>query len=193
MKFMSDKALWVYCPSIVCVRAVLVITVVVSVFVANISRAQPSPAKHGGNQDDCTLFMIEQGNDNTLTVQEKIAVLNGTLLDSVDRYDTCVRKMTNENENEAGAAGGSAGGSAASTGSTTSSEVKNELENSQPLDQNDPRKSVQQETQSGSIPKDIPSADNDSVLQRQIRAAAINETDPEKKKKLWDLYRKYMK
>ena len=43
----------------------------------------------------------------------------------------------------------------------------------------------------GKAPEDIPPADNDSVLEAQIRQAAENETDPEIKKKLWDEYRKY--
>ncbi|MEP4193129.1 MAG: hypothetical protein ABJN51_18705, partial [Sneathiella sp.] len=43
----------------------------------------------------------------------------------------------------------------------------------------------------GKVPEDIPPADNDTVLEKQIRQAAINETDPAKKAKLWDEYRKY--
>lgn len=43
----------------------------------------------------------------------------------------------------------------------------------------------------GKLPGDIPPADNDSVLEAQIRQAAINETDPELKKKLWNEYRRY--
>ncbi len=43
----------------------------------------------------------------------------------------------------------------------------------------------------GKIPEDIPPADNDSVLEAQIRRAATNETDPEVKKRLWNEYRKY--
>jgi hypothetical protein len=43
----------------------------------------------------------------------------------------------------------------------------------------------------GKIPEDIPPADNDSVLEAQIRRAAINEPDPVLKKKLWNEYRKY--
>ena len=41
------------------------------------------------------------------------------------------------------------------------------------------------------IPEDIPQDDNDSVLEEQIKLAAINEKDPEKKKRLWNEYRKY--
>lgn len=41
------------------------------------------------------------------------------------------------------------------------------------------------------IPEDIPQDDNDSVLEEQIKLAAMNEKDPEKKKRLWNEYRKY--
>ncbi len=43
----------------------------------------------------------------------------------------------------------------------------------------------------GKVPEDIPSADNDSVLEAQIRKAAMNEKDPEVRARLWDEYRKY--
>lgn len=43
----------------------------------------------------------------------------------------------------------------------------------------------------GKLPEDIPSANNDSVLEAQIRQAAINEKDPVIQKKLWNEYRKY--
>jgi len=44
---------------------------------------------------------------------------------------------------------------------------------------------------SGKIPDDIPEVDNDSILEAQIRQAAIDETDPAIKAKLWNEYRKY--
>jgi len=43
----------------------------------------------------------------------------------------------------------------------------------------------------GKLPEDIPPANNDSVLEAQIRQAAINETNHEIKAKLWNEYRKY--
>ncbi|HCP00344.1 MAG TPA: hypothetical protein DIT35_02520, partial [Rhodospirillaceae bacterium] len=43
----------------------------------------------------------------------------------------------------------------------------------------------------GKLPEDIPSADNDSALEMQIRKAAMEETDLELKKRLWDEYRRY--
>ena len=43
----------------------------------------------------------------------------------------------------------------------------------------------------GELPEDIPSAKNDDALAAQIRYAAENETDPVKRKQLWNEYRKY--
>ena len=43
----------------------------------------------------------------------------------------------------------------------------------------------------GKLPEDIPASDNDSILEAQIRQAAVDEKDPELKKKLWNEYRKY--
>ncbi len=44
---------------------------------------------------------------------------------------------------------------------------------------------------SGKLPEDIPSADNDSVLEAQIRAAAMQEKDPHLRERLWNEYRRY--
>ncbi len=43
----------------------------------------------------------------------------------------------------------------------------------------------------GKLPEDIPTAQNDDALAAQIRYAAQNETDPVKRKQLWNEYRKY--
>ncbi len=43
------------------------------------------------------------------------------------------------------------------------------------------------------VPADIPSGDDDDVVARQIREAAIRETDPELQERLWEEYRKYKK
>jgi len=41
------------------------------------------------------------------------------------------------------------------------------------------------------IPEDIPSGDDDDIVARQLREAAMQEEDPELREKLWDEYRKY--
>ena len=43
----------------------------------------------------------------------------------------------------------------------------------------------------GKTPDDIPAAENDSIFEAQIRAAAMAETDPNTKKNLWNEYRRY--
>jgi hypothetical protein len=43
------------------------------------------------------------------------------------------------------------------------------------------------------VPGDIPPADNDSILEAQIREAAMNEKDPEIRDRLWNEYRRYKK
>jgi len=40
-------------------------------------------------------------------------------------------------------------------------------------------------------PADIPSGDDDDVVARQLREAAMHEPDPVLREKLWDEYRKY--
>ncbi len=67
------------------------------------------------------------------------------------------------------------------------------------LDESDAQKDQEQNgdeagdirLKNGKIPDDIPPADNDSVLEAQIRRAAIDEKDPETKARLWNEYRKY--
>jgi len=41
------------------------------------------------------------------------------------------------------------------------------------------------------VPEDIPDGDDDDVVARQLREAAMAEPDPELREKLWDEYRKY--
>ena len=43
----------------------------------------------------------------------------------------------------------------------------------------------------GQIPDDIPDATDDDIIARQLREAAMQETDPELKEKLWDEYKRY--
>jgi hypothetical protein len=40
-------------------------------------------------------------------------------------------------------------------------------------------------------PEDIPTGNDDDIVARQLREAAMREPDPEIRKALWDEYRKY--
>ncbi|MFV8783811.1 hypothetical protein ACNKU7_15445 [Microbulbifer sp. SA54] len=43
------------------------------------------------------------------------------------------------------------------------------------------------------VPENVPSGDDDDVVARQIREAAMREKDPELQERLWEEYRKYKK
>ncbi|MEQ9005643.1 MAG: hypothetical protein RIE74_18965, partial [Pseudomonadales bacterium] len=43
----------------------------------------------------------------------------------------------------------------------------------------------------GRVPEDIPDARDDDIIARQLREAAMQETDPVLKERLWDEYRRY--
>ena len=43
------------------------------------------------------------------------------------------------------------------------------------------------------VPSDIPDGSDDDIVARQLREAAMKETDPELRERLWDEYRKYKK
>lgn len=83
-----------------------------------------------------------------------------------------------------GAPGGGQGSSRAPTASGTS-DIPTTLppRNTAPGDY-DP-------VQVASVPTDIPPGDDDDVVARQLREAAMSEKDPELRDKLWDEYRRY--
>ncbi len=41
------------------------------------------------------------------------------------------------------------------------------------------------------VPADIPDGRDDDIVARQLREAAMKETDPELRERLWEEYRKY--
>jgi len=43
----------------------------------------------------------------------------------------------------------------------------------------------------GQVPAGIPDGSDDDIVARQLREAAMKETDPELRERLWDEYRKY--
>ncbi len=50
---------------------------------------------------------------------------------------------------------------------------------------------VSQSTAKYPTPTDIPNGNNDDVVARQLREAAMREPDPAVRERLWDEYRKY--
>ncbi len=181
-----------------------------------------SPVNTGTGDIDCTDVKVDYADDPSLTLDEKLALMDRALLESLSKYDACQIAR-----GKGGAEGDGSGesGDANATGSVAASDMSgtetptqqastsgsssdaNKTPSPPPVTDNgvwsnpdappeDPKadgadKPSQQAYKNGKIPEDIPPADNDSVLERQIRQAAINETDPVLRAKLWNEYRKY--
>ena len=161
---------------------------------------------------ECTVIELEPEVDPNLTNQENIQRLTEQFFESVNTVQHC------EQPNDSAAGGGAGGGATASSDLSGSEAVISEVPQAVSESTSDAELSSIQEDidkalgnssgstsdevgasasaemkdgNNGALPDDIPPADNDSVFEAQIRAAAENETDPEVKKKLWNEYRKY--
>ncbi len=162
--------------------------------------ARPKIVDAAGVQD-CTEAKIDFTNDSHLTKAEISQRMDQALFQSLARYDACqTAKASSASSSGGGSSSGSAGtGSASSdmSGTETTTETSQGPTEVSQLpaeglgDKNNDESG--QISPNGKLPEDIPTADNDSVLEAQIRQAAINETDPEVKKRLWDEYRRYKK
>ena len=161
---------------------------------------------------DCATVQIDYLDDPTLTRGERIHKMDKSLSKSLDNFKLCNQETkkieTNVANDNSGGAGEATGNSkaenmgeaiASSTISGTElpaakDDAQEESEDSLALQTINNKNGNYQgsvSTENGKHPDDIPSANNDSALAAQIRRAAVNETDPIKKKLLWDEYRKY--
>jgi len=57
--------------------------------------------------------------------------------------------------------------------------------------QNMPQRQPPSPATASNVPDDVPDARDDDIIARQLREAAMSETDPELREKLWEEYRKY--
>ncbi|MDQ6988186.1 MAG: hypothetical protein Q9M25_10320 [Mariprofundaceae bacterium] len=173
------------------------------------------------DSNDCTNISVDYENDPNLTQQEKIQLMDKALFHSLSKYESCQNNHSSAggggssggSQGSGGAAGGGSGASTASaemSGTETSETETSENEasaaqqassassngktNADALAINEKPDAHTESIRakgSGKTPDDIPPVDNDSVLEAQIRQAAMNEQDPIIKEKLWNEYRKY--
>lgn len=179
------------------------------------AHAQASPDMQGGtapglvkrsSENDCKSNAVNFMDDPNLTREEKIAKMDEALAASLDRYDACqtIDKQSASSSGGGGSAGGSAGAAASQTASDMQGTEPDTVAQPVPSGSTAPTQSAnlpgddagdpkpgRPPLKNGKLPEDIPAADNDSVLEAQIREAALNEPDPEVQKKLWNEYRKY--
>lgn len=166
-----------------------------------------------GSSVDCTDVSVNYSDNAELTREERLELMNKALLSSLNKFELC---QSERNANSASAASGSdgnaggggqgsggdnagesaalEGGSVASSG-ISGTEAPKTTKNADAM--TDPGSGATSangqklDHASGKLPEDIPEAANDDALAAQIRYAAENESDPVKKARLWDEYRKY--
>jgi hypothetical protein len=182
-------------------------------FFAYAAEAQSIPKEGSGASSpgsvDCTEINIKYLDDPSLTREEKIALMDIALFRSLGKFDECKTSQTNSSIAGSDGLGQNTGGGSVASSEMSGTEEPTTKAQSGNVEENvtntaslgaaggvangnyGPQLNVPQSSDNGKIPEDILSADNDSVLQAQIRQAAINEKDPKVRAKLWNEYRKY--
>lgn len=139
------------------------------------------------------------------TTDEKISVLDQRLEESYGSFDGMilrergrVRGKENERGSEVGPDDANSGAEDASSGdgeqadSGASSEpISGSGTGRRPQNPQQREGEFEHAAAGNAPPADIPDGSNDDVVARQLREAAVRETDPELRDKLWDEYRKY--
>lgn len=163
---------------------------------------------------DCTNIEINYVDDAGLTQEERLKKMNDTFYESLDQFELCQISLKEEMSSDTSngepdvdnglVEEGKYYDSVADTemsGTEKDTNIDSEQEYTQEYDsglasskesRNNGLGGTSGESgSSGKPPEDIPSANNDDAVAAQIRLAAEIEKDPEKKRKLWNEYRKY--
>ena len=186
---------------------VIKIFLILSLFKTNLIATENST-------NSCENLSVDYEENEFLTQREQLDLMDTALLKSIENFDECIankNKKTKSNSIKAVDNNNARESNEVRGTSINNSQYKNdgfEQSFSADIEESFKPESVNQESASndnlimsnevsevsgsnGKIPDDIPLDDNDDVLARQIKNAALNEADPEKQKKLWDEYRKY--
>ena len=144
---------------------------------------------------DCSEVTIDYVEDPTLTREEKIAVMDEALSRSLSKFEFCETSRQRSGSGNA-AAGLSSDGGTGAEGNVNSQGSPDITGTESPMAADELGAASDGLAQgvsdgNGKVPSDIPSIDNDSVLEAQIRRAAMNESNPEVREKLWNEYRRY--
>ena len=160
---------------------------------ATLGNAQEIPKRNSESIDCTKATPIEYQDNPTLTRSEKIALMDAAFEKSLSHFEACQISKTSGGNGGGSAGGGSAGGGSIASSSIIGSQSEKQA-NKSDGSQNASALSGQESgaaLDNGKVPEDIPAADNDSVLEAQIRKAAVMEKDATIREKLWDEYRKY--
>ena len=170
-----------------------------------------------GSSIDCSKIKIDYMDRPELTQRERLEAMNNAFFESVNRFELCNLSTQTSAESETT----NQDQPSSDTGSEEAKEAEDsnddvalesvadpimtgtELEESTAavFDSSEEAAVMEKEIDAsiatytgganGAIPEDIPKVNNDDAVTAQIRLAAEIETDPVKKEKLWNEYRKY--
>ena len=163
--------------------------------------------------NSCENLSVDYEENEFLTQREQLDLMDSALLKSIENFDECISNKSKKNnsnlsevidDNDARESNELRGASNDNY-QNNNDDLKQSLSDVEEIkksvlvnkeSKNNESLPMQNKTSeisrnNGKIPDDIPFDDNDDVLAKQIKNAALNEVDPEKQKKLWDEYRRY--
>ena len=119
---------------------------------------------------------------------------------SLNAFERCIAAATGGGGSQGGGQGGQGAGQGAGSGAGLAAQgiagsepiaaEPQPATETEPAETSQPAQVADATLSNGRAPLDIPPADNDSVLAAQIRRAAESESDPQRKARLWNEYRK---
>jgi len=135
---------------------------------------------------DCSQANINYAEEAELTQSERLHSMDNSFFQALNKFDECqvIQSSSRRSSASTGGAGTEGFDESSKNLGLSSSNVSDRT------GKNNASGQVGGLT-NGKVPDDIPAADNDSVLEAQIRNAAMNESDESIREKLWDEYRKY--
>lgn len=145
--------------------------------------------------------MSTGGGSGPLTPAEQVAILDARLEKGTGEFDTMIlqeqieqRESTRERSKEGqidSVVSGNGAGNGSGEGTADAGEYGGGYSTGSGMGGAGNGGGVPQDTAKYPPPKDIPSGNDDDVVARQLREAAMREPDPAVREKLWDEYRKY--
>ncbi|MBS3799278.1 hypothetical protein [Pseudoalteromonas sp. BDTF-M6] len=146
---------------------------------------------------DCSAVEIDEIDPATLTKQERIKLMENALLDSVNKYSTCLDKVQQQMASEQGQASASAQGqeqqdmqAQAQSQGTSTKQITQDL----PLSTQDPAATKEQEKMKsggGRAQQVVKPKDNDSIICTMLYEEISKETNEATKKALIKQYEDY--
>ncbi|MDD9858161.1 MAG: hypothetical protein OXU96_08965 [Gammaproteobacteria bacterium] len=158
---------------------------------------------------DCLEFVLQASDDPSLTREERIAKLDRALLAALNQSDLCRSAGVATGDKAGGSVAGGAPGEGVDSAlqSVPAGDIQGDAPPDQTADAQNTAKpqasdviNANQANESGpeidvasngKLPEDIPPAENDDIIAKQLRQAAMDEANPETRAKLWNEYRRY--